>query len=157
MASLQRQHDTLKKIVEQSLIRFICPQCLRGFPGPDALYSHFREQQDGIHKGLGMTIHRPGSASDGQAEPQSRSRASTSRDSRETIVLPGPYMPATADLTKDARREILTSFLAGARTAQGPPVVKPNELERLASMELNGRDVSQRNGCVPMFSESVLP
>ncbi|KAB8261540.1 hypothetical protein BDV32DRAFT_148499 [Aspergillus pseudonomiae] len=46
-----------------------------------------------------------------------------------------------ADLTKDARRGILTSFLADARTAQGPPVVEPSELDRLASTRLNGRDV----------------
>ncbi|KAF7590255.1 hypothetical protein BBP40_003093 [Aspergillus hancockii] len=54
MASLQRQHDTLKIIVQKSPIRFICPQCLRGFPRSDALYRHFREQQDDIHKGLYM-------------------------------------------------------------------------------------------------------
>lgn len=47
-----------------------------------------------------------------------------------------------ADLTKEARRGILTSFLADARTAQGPPVVEPSELDRLASTRLNGRDVS---------------
>ncbi|KAF7594872.1 hypothetical protein BBP40_007906 [Aspergillus hancockii] len=45
------------------------------------------------------------------------------------------------DLTKDARLGILTSFLADARTAQGPPEVKSSELECLASMKLNGRDV----------------
>ncbi|KAE8371260.1 hypothetical protein BDV26DRAFT_276475 [Aspergillus bertholletiae] len=46
-----------------------------------------------------------------------------------------------ADLTKDARRGILTSFLTDAHTAQGPPVLEPSELDRLASMQLNGRDV----------------
>ena len=54
MASLQRQHNTLNKILEHTSIRFICPECLRGFPRPYLLYRHFREQQDDIHKGLSM-------------------------------------------------------------------------------------------------------
>ncbi|KAE8167951.1 hypothetical protein BDV40DRAFT_284438 [Aspergillus tamarii] len=54
MASLQRQHDTLRKIVEQTSTKFICPQCLRGFPRPDVLYCHFRRQEDDIHQGLDM-------------------------------------------------------------------------------------------------------
>ncbi|OGM39133.1 hypothetical protein ABOM_012243 [Aspergillus bombycis] len=46
-----------------------------------------------------------------------------------------------ADLTKDTRRGILTSFLTDARSAQGPPVIEPSELNRLASTKLNGRDI----------------
>ncbi|PWY91467.1 hypothetical protein BO94DRAFT_427782, partial [Aspergillus sclerotioniger CBS 115572] len=44
----------LSKIIEHTSIRFVCPECLRGFPRTYLLYRHFREQQDDIHKGLGM-------------------------------------------------------------------------------------------------------
>ncbi|KAA8652762.1 uncharacterized protein ATNIH1004_001667 [Aspergillus tanneri] len=54
MSGFQRQCDTLKRIIQNSSIRLICPQCLRGFPRSDALYRHFREQEDDIHKGLDM-------------------------------------------------------------------------------------------------------
>ncbi|KAE8397983.1 hypothetical protein BDV37DRAFT_264439 [Aspergillus pseudonomiae] len=61
MASLQRQHNTLNKIIEHTSIKFICPECLRGFPRAYLLYRHFREQQDDTHKGLSMrnTDHQP--------------------------------------------------------------------------------------------------
>ncbi|KAA8652769.1 uncharacterized protein ATNIH1004_001674 [Aspergillus tanneri] len=54
MSGLQRQCDVLKRIIQKSSMRLICPQCLRGFPRSDTLYRHFREQQDDIHKGLDM-------------------------------------------------------------------------------------------------------
>ncbi|OGM39393.1 hypothetical protein ABOM_012144 [Aspergillus bombycis] len=54
MASLQRQLDTLLKIVKQTSKRFICPECLQGFPRSEVLYCHFRKQKDNIHQGLDM-------------------------------------------------------------------------------------------------------
>ncbi|KAH8430200.1 uncharacterized protein LDX57_007869 [Aspergillus melleus] len=53
MASPQKKEETLKKIIQNSSIRFICPLCLKGFPRGDVLYRHFREQQDDKHAGLG--------------------------------------------------------------------------------------------------------
>ena len=54
MSSLQRQNDTLKRIIEKSSIKLICPRCLQGFPRSDSMYKHFQKQQDIIHNGLGM-------------------------------------------------------------------------------------------------------
>ncbi|PTU22243.1 hypothetical protein P175DRAFT_0432224 [Aspergillus ochraceoroseus IBT 24754] len=54
MASLQMQNRTLLRIIENSKIRFLCPQCLKGFPRSDALYEHFRRTSDKIHDGLDM-------------------------------------------------------------------------------------------------------
>lgn len=46
------------------------------------------------------------------------------------------------ELTKEARREIWKCFLSKAPTHQGASIVDERDLERLASMKLNGRDVS---------------
>ncbi|OJJ65617.1 hypothetical protein ASPBRDRAFT_139693 [Aspergillus brasiliensis CBS 101740] len=54
MASLQMQNRTLSRVIENSKIRFLCPQCLKGFPRSDALYEHFRRTSDEIHDGLDM-------------------------------------------------------------------------------------------------------
>jgi hypothetical protein len=45
-------------------------------------------------------------------------------------------------LTAKFRREIWTSLLSKAHTAQGPPVVGQDELQQLDKFSLNGRDVS---------------
>jgi hypothetical protein len=52
MASSQRKVETLKKIIQNSSIDLVCPLCLKGFPRPDPLYRHFREQGDDTHAGL---------------------------------------------------------------------------------------------------------
>jgi hypothetical protein len=54
MSDFERKHDTLLKIVRNSTIRLACPQCLKGFPRSDKLYSHFRCEPDDIHKGLAL-------------------------------------------------------------------------------------------------------
>ncbi|CEL09514.1 hypothetical protein ASPCAL12649 [Aspergillus calidoustus] len=45
------------------------------------------------------------------------------------------------ELTQNARRNIWESFLSEAQTLQGPATVDPSELEHLASMKLNGREI----------------
>ena len=45
-------------------------------------------------------------------------------------------------LNESARREVWMSFLAKANTEKGAAVYKPKDLDRLAGMELNGREVS---------------
>ncbi|BCR96717.1 uncharacterized protein AKAW2_30036S [Aspergillus luchuensis] len=56
MASLQRQLNTLKKVLEKTSINVICPLCLRGFSRADVLYAHFRQEggEDTMHAGLAM-------------------------------------------------------------------------------------------------------
>jgi hypothetical protein len=46
------------------------------------------------------------------------------------------------DLTKDFRRGLWRTFLFKARTLQGPAVVEEEDIQRLESLGLNGRDVS---------------
>lgn len=45
-------------------------------------------------------------------------------------------------LTKESRRDLWTIFLSKARTIQGSTVVQADELQLLASKDLNGREVS---------------
>jgi SpoVK/Ycf46/Vps4 family AAA+-type ATPase len=45
------------------------------------------------------------------------------------------------DLESKARRNIWETFLKRARTSQGPPKIKPEELDRLVASQLNGRQV----------------
>lgn len=45
------------------------------------------------------------------------------------------------ELALDSRRSIWKSFLAEARTSQGPAILKRGELDQLASMKLNGREI----------------
>ncbi|PYH75344.1 hypothetical protein BO82DRAFT_36507 [Aspergillus uvarum CBS 121591] len=52
MSSLQRQFNTQKAVLRQSTIKYLCPECLRGFPRPDTLYRHFQDVNDEAHKGL---------------------------------------------------------------------------------------------------------
>ncbi|KAL4923408.1 ATP-binding protein [Aspergillus undulatus] len=46
------------------------------------------------------------------------------------------------ELTQGARRNIWISFLAEARTSQGPAKIERSELEHLASMKFNGREAT---------------
>ncbi|PWY96037.1 hypothetical protein BO94DRAFT_601211, partial [Aspergillus sclerotioniger CBS 115572] len=56
MATSARIEESLRKVIQNSPIRFICPLCLKGFHGPDPLYHHLRKQQqrDDTHAGLAM-------------------------------------------------------------------------------------------------------
>lgn len=49
------------------------------------------------------------------------------------------------DLTKDVRRGLWPTFLAKARTVQGPAVVEEDDIQRLESLALNGREVSSNS------------
>lgn len=46
------------------------------------------------------------------------------------------------DLTKDFRRGLWRTFLFKARTLQGPAVIEEEDIQRLESLDLNGREVS---------------
>jgi hypothetical protein len=46
------------------------------------------------------------------------------------------------DLTRDFRRDLWSTFLAKARTMQGPAVVEEDDIQHLESLALNGREVS---------------
>ncbi|OKP09742.1 hypothetical protein PENSUB_4871 [Penicillium subrubescens] len=48
------------------------------------------------------------------------------------------------DLSKDFRRGLWSTFLARARTMQGPALVEEHDLRRLESLALNGREVGSR-------------
>lgn len=52
MASLQRKEETLKTIIRNSPIRYICPPCFELFPREDLLNRHIRERSDEIHAAL---------------------------------------------------------------------------------------------------------
>ncbi|KAL4891347.1 hypothetical protein BDV59DRAFT_67572 [Aspergillus ambiguus] len=52
MASFQRKEETLKMIIRNSTIRFICPPCFKSFPRADTLFRHFRDRGDDMHAGL---------------------------------------------------------------------------------------------------------
>ncbi|KAL4759751.1 ATP-binding protein [Aspergillus foveolatus] len=52
------------------------------------------------------------------------------------------------ELTRDARRNVWKSFLAEVGTSQGPAIIKGVELERLASMKLNGREASHNTSTI---------
>lgn len=54
MADLERKLVTLRRIIQQTSIRYLCPICLKGFPRPDTLYDHFRKKKDDTHEGLSM-------------------------------------------------------------------------------------------------------
>lgn len=45
-------------------------------------------------------------------------------------------------LTRDFRRDLWSTFLAKARTMQGPAVVEEDDIQHLESLALNGREVS---------------
>lgn len=45
------------------------------------------------------------------------------------------------DLTKEFRRDLWSTFLSKACTMQGPAVVEEDDLRRLESLDLNGREV----------------
>lgn len=47
-------------------------------------------------------------------------------------------------LTREFRRDLWSTFLSKARTMQGPAVVEEQELRRLESLALNGREVGSR-------------
>jgi hypothetical protein len=48
------------------------------------------------------------------------------------------------DLSKEFRRGLWSTFLARARTMQGPALVEEHDLRRLESLALNGREVGSR-------------
>ncbi|GFF99267.1 hypothetical protein IFM53868_10202 [Aspergillus udagawae] len=52
MASLQRKEETLKMIIRNSPIRYLCPPCFEFFPREDLLNRHFCERRDDTHAGL---------------------------------------------------------------------------------------------------------
>ncbi|RAL04891.1 uncharacterized protein BO80DRAFT_441136 [Aspergillus ibericus CBS 121593] len=52
--NIETPHRTLLRVIENSKIRFSCPQCLKGFPRSDVLYEHFRRTGDNVHDGLAM-------------------------------------------------------------------------------------------------------
>ncbi|PYH75401.1 hypothetical protein BO82DRAFT_32797 [Aspergillus uvarum CBS 121591] len=54
MSSLQRQFNTQKEVLRQSTIKYLCPECLRGFSRPDTLYRHFQDVKDEAHRGLSL-------------------------------------------------------------------------------------------------------
>ncbi len=57
-------------------------------------------------------------------------------------ALPVSVIVRYEDLTKDFRRGLWRTFLFKARTLQGPAVVEEEDIQRLESLALNGRDVS---------------
>jgi hypothetical protein len=51
------------------------------------------------------------------------------------------------DLSKKIRRDLWSTFLARARTVQGPAMTEERDLQRLERLELNGREVGSRALC----------
>ncbi|RAL06634.1 uncharacterized protein BO97DRAFT_321998, partial [Aspergillus homomorphus CBS 101889] len=49
-----RQFSTQKEVLRRSKIKFLCPECLRGFPRPDTLYRHLQEVDDEAHEGFSL-------------------------------------------------------------------------------------------------------
>lgn len=50
-------------------------------------------------------------------------------------------------LTKESRRDIWAHFLSKARISEGPSIIKNDELQDLASIALNGREVRKEHIC----------
>lgn len=48
------------------------------------------------------------------------------------------------NLTRDFRRGLWTTFLFKARTMQGPAMVEEDDIQRLGSLALNGREVNSK-------------
>jgi hypothetical protein len=51
------------------------------------------------------------------------------------------------DLSRKFRRDLWSTFLARARTVQGPAMTEERDLQRLERLELNGREVGSRALC----------
>lgn len=60
------------------------------------------------------------------------------------------------ELTKDARRKIWESFLSEASTSKGPAIIKVDDLKRLESMKLNGREASRNMDYVLILANLIM-